>query len=318
MRKDGAGLWSISSIMMRHVLWISALAIASSASAQVYPESNAVWCLRNGISPGGLEYTIQMGHNPDTLINGVVYKRIWDGGVPDVWYEPPFFVRNGIDGKGYAYLPETGEEYLTVDLAAAVGDTVHDVLVYNAGDCCCPDGFMTQVTVVVDSIKTISNAGVTVVRHFVHVPCYPFTFYSPRDFFWQGGIGTSHGPFLHLSNSFAEILPRCITVGDTSYFADWSSPYGLPGTAICCLPNYSEIDEDASRAVVIVQPNPSAGLFRFIRAEAPTITVFDASGRRLFSTGSSEVDLGAYPPGCYHAFIATASGVANRPLVVMR
>ncbi|HRH39473.1 MAG TPA: hypothetical protein PK760_14065, partial [Flavobacteriales bacterium] len=81
--------------------------------------------MSNSISPAGQEYTIQMGHHPDTLINGMTYKRIWDTGLPNSWYTPIFYVRNEGDGKGYAYLPASDTEYLTVDLNAAVGDTVH-------------------------------------------------------------------------------------------------------------------------------------------------------------------------------------------------
>ena len=69
------------------------------------------------------------------------------------------------------FLVDSLAEYLTGDVAAIPGDTVRNVLVQNTIPDC-PLWIVDMTDVVVDSVVSLSNQGVTVIRHFVHTPCY--------------------------------------------------------------------------------------------------------------------------------------------------
>ena len=288
------------------------------ALGQAYPTSNAVWCLSNSSFPG-LHTRLQTGNNPDTLINGVVYTRIWDLRWPDdfAWMNE-YYVRNGEDGKGYAYLLDSLAEYKTMDLNATVGDTVHDVLMLNEFFPECGESGTVLTTMVVDAVDTITNAGVTVVRHYVRPPCYDLGSFDASRFFWQAGAGTSHGAILQATIGFGHTDPECVTVNDTNAYNGYSNPSGLPGGDPCCHALTTGIGSTQEVASICVTPNPSNGLFTLSNGLKQGFTVFNAQGQFISNGRGPEIDLSAQPTGLYTAVIGTASGQQVVRLVVQR
>ncbi|MBK6370933.1 MAG: hypothetical protein IPF64_14210 [Flavobacteriales bacterium] len=143
-----------------------------STTAQCFPDSSASWC---SIDLGGSDLVwmhMVMESDPDTIILGQTYKRI------DEYHRHSQFeneervsrdyVRSTPDGKGYVMLLDSMQEYLAADVNAAAGDTVRDVLIkVGFGAEPFPSYFLWDV--VVDSIISLENNGVSVVRQFIHL-----------------------------------------------------------------------------------------------------------------------------------------------------
>ncbi len=295
------------------------LGSALAASGQFYPDANALWCGTVLIeSLTGFSVQFQMGDSPDTLLSGTAYKRISAFGNASGSYEfiGDYYVRSDVTGKGYVYRPGVGDELLSGDIAAQAGDTVHDVLVA-VWD---PPAFTFQFRdFVVDSVVLLSNAGVSVTRHYLDpTPLHPFNPFNPisaSQVFWQAGMGTAFGPFVIGSSSFYQ----CV-VNDTMRY-DLSNN-GLPGpggAGQACWPVSTGLNEAVlgGNAYMTVLPNPSSGLFHFGQV-AEQIIVYNAEGRLLFRQSGQEVDLSTYPPGLYHAVVRTVQSVGHVRLVVVR
>ena len=149
------------------ILCLLALVVSNTANAQFYPAANAVWCGQDDDGgPPGFQVQFQMGATPDTLINGIVYKTVEEfNDASGNWtYKRSHYVRSDTNGMGYIYLPDSTDEYLTGDLGAVAGDTVHDVLMSMTNS---TDINYYLFYVLVDSVVSLSNAGVSVVRHYV-------------------------------------------------------------------------------------------------------------------------------------------------------
>lgn len=290
-------------------------------AAQFYPESNASWCIENVVSPDGFHIVVTMSDHPDTLIQGVGYKAMqtyFDDWGPWLPYGGGF-VRSDPDGKGYAYLPDSAAEYLTGDINAQEGDTLHDILIeVSGGDMCASDPFVLR-DVVVDSVRIRSNLGVSVTRHYVHTPCYLADGWLPATFFWQAGAGTSYGPFLKTTGGLNSEHLQCITVGDTCYYQPWENWWeGLPGGPICCFPLTLGVGEQTANDAVRAAPNPSTGLFDIFGAQSALIEVQDEMGRSLLKTRGHMIDLSLFSPGYYFAKVHRAQGSYTLRLVVLR
>lgn len=265
--------------------------LSGTAWTQFYPDSLANWCLFNGASPNGYYVGMQMLTEPDTIIDGMIYKRIARpfsiGGSPSSYR---YYVRSEADGKGYAYVPALGMEYLTGDLSVSVGDTLHDILMVDETLTCTyllsNDWNFVLADIIIQSIDTITNSGVTVIRHSVWPLC-DGTFHT---LFWQAGIGTEHGPILTLTPGLAHLDLHHASVGDTCYYNYSTLPSGLPGGPACCVVIPNEVGESSVEPSSIhIGPNPSAGIFTTeiteLKGSAPYhFTVLDALGRSVFST----------------------------------
>lgn len=307
-----------------HIVFIS-IFIAIVCPAQFYPASTADWCIFDGGYPLGPNDSpnrnLTMEEDADTLISGQSYQRIEQYNYYDFsdswYYATTYYVRSEPSGKGYLYFPDSAAEYLTGDLQAPAGDTVHDVLVLYQDPGC---GWDLQVTdAIVDSIVTLTYSGVTVQRHYVHTPCFNSANvnFIPDWSFWQASYGASNGPYLTYSDLLAPVGPACVVADGVFVYSVWSEPQGMPGTPCNCPDVDLGIAEFNRSESAHATPNPSTGLFHLGQA-ADHISVYNAQGRLLFRQHGNEVDLSAYPPGVYTAVVETAKGNSVLRLVVMR
>ncbi|HPF89716.1 MAG TPA: T9SS type A sorting domain-containing protein [Flavobacteriales bacterium] len=277
-------------------------------AAQYYPDSNAVWCLWTAPFDPGYNIQLRMGAEPDTLILGQAYKKITEhndfGGV---WNSMDvFYVRNGEDGKGYMFLLDSMAEYVTGDVNAVAGDTVHDVIIRT------PNSYFLR-DLVVDSVVALSNGGVDVVRHYAELT------FGPTDF-WQAGAGAATGPCL-VQPGLAGYLPLCIVGRDTVQYNIENTDQGLPGGPPCCADFALGSAPSASLPAEMMQvhPNPSSGPFYLLGTmQLFEAHVFDTQGRLLFRTNRREIDLSEQAPGLYTALVQYSTGQQTFRLVVAR
>ncbi len=308
--------------MYKKILLSVVVFTCCAASAQFYPDSSATWCLEVLGPPPPFEGHIiqQMSASPDTSISGQTYKEIIEfNDLFGTWaLVARHYVRSAQDGKGYAFLPDSMAEYLTGDTAALPGDTLHNVLAwydsYVSGGC--PSGGLDYglFDVVVDSVATLTNDGITVHRQFIHLACATIVLY-PDAFFWQAGMGTSFGPTLRLGDfsGFVEVID-CMNVAGINQYGSNSLPGGPP----CCSPLTTCMEALSPKHGIRVTPNPSPGLFEFNGADRATIQILDAQGRLLLLAEGPVVDLSAYPPGCYHARVPTRIGMRQVCLLLVK
>ena len=290
--------------MRKPTLAFLAVSFPAMFFGQFYPEASATWCMLNSVSPAGYDIVAQMGSDPDTLIDGHTYKRIlqYDNQFGQWWLNGKFYVRSDPSGRAYAYLLDSLAEYLTADLNAQTGDTIHQVLSFNTHFASsCVSGFVDPVlvTVVVDSIVQVNAGGTMVDRYYLDSPCWPST-PAPNWYFWQAGMGTSQGPILFISDGFSLVSLMCSIIANTEVY-----PSGI-GCDCPFLP--TGLTEQAARRVVNAYPVPTAGAVTFTGAPVLAVEVRDAGGRVLFTTRAKEVDLSSYPPGVYTAVVTTATG----------
>ena len=251
----------------------------------------------------GAPIQYRMGPEPDTLINGVIYKRI--DGYYDYGYlggegmTGPYFVRSAADGKGFIYLPDSTAEYLTGDLNAVAGDTVWVFI--GVGD--------LQRSAIVYSVEAIIEDGIEVIRTNVMV--------AGGLRFWQTGSGTSTGPFTW-PTAISGPDERCIIINDAVMFN--RSNDGLPGGPPCCVPLFLDVADQNNIPTLRPAPNPSNGLFTLSTASNLTdqVLVCDPHGREVLRTREKTIDLGAHPPGVYTAVVTTAQGRQAVRLVLLR
>ncbi len=294
--------------MNANLLCLCFLGTTLSTMGQFYPDSNAVWCgVDDNGGPPGYDVQLQMDNAPDTTIGGIVYKKVTEyNDESGEWqYVGVYYVRSDASGKGYIYLPDSMAEFLTGDATAQAGDTVHDVLTG------LPNGsFYGLVDLLVDSVVVLSNAGVTVTRHYVDPDI--FNPLSADVVFWQEGMGVNWGPIFRLSG-----IPHLSSVNDTvQYDIDFVN-LGYVGQI--CWQISAGISNTGNNEVGRLQftPNPSTGLFH-INHTTRQVSIYNAQGRLLFQTHGPVVDLNAYPPGVYTAVVQTAKGSSALRLVVMR
>jgi hypothetical protein len=235
---------------------------------------------------------------PDTLINGTVYKKIQENN--DASGTPEFirnhFVRSDTSGKGYVYIPDSAAEFLTGDLNAQAGDTVHDVLMSYTSE--------TEISywltdVIIDSVVTISVSGSQKTRWYTND--YTGTGAIP---FWQEGMGTVSGPVLELTGQWWYCC-----VNDTVQFGSGPCPSWI-----------TEVIEPrgAVAPLTVLGPNPSSGLFRLSSEQAHDVTVLNAQGLIVLTGRSSIIDLNGHPSGPYTAVVSTSHGVYTLRILVVR
>ena len=297
--------------------------ITPSTRAQFYASSNASWCLGDGLIMDGPLVNMEITSDADTLIMGVVYNRIIEYHGPSPWhYSKRHFVRSATDGKGYLFLLDSLAEYLTGDVSAEAGDPVYQVIMASDLDECLLIGYEYRLfDVVVDSVVTRMNDGISIARHYVHeVSCYNGGNgnFDPASFFWQAGLGAFAGPVLQIRSGLSGLGLNCAVAQGETVFSPWTTPVGDPGgPTICCWPlGLSVTEVDPSRHV-LVSPNPSTGLFRFTNAPGEK-RILDTRGREVLVTQANEVDLSGQPPGIYTAVVITASSRQAVRLVIVR
>lgn len=202
-----------------------------------------------------------------------------------------------------------------MDIAAITGDTVHNVLMANTWGV---DQMYTIGSVVVDSIVTYTNNDISVTRHYFASPEWGLAFPTSNEMFWQAGIGGSFGPLAIESVVDAFEHVSCLRQQDTYVCSmDFAYP-GLPGIPCDCpLDSPLGIENPVTARLVLVSPNPSAGLFT-LDARIRSAAIYDAIGIHLFTTNTSRIDLAAYSPGIYHAHVLFENGVSRVQLVVQR
>jgi hypothetical protein len=277
---------------------------------QFYPDSNAVWCGQadNG-GPPGFYVQYQMAAMPDTTINGTVYKKVseYTDETGDWVHVGTYYVRSDSSGRGYAYLPDSMAEYLTGDASALAGDTVHDVLLRTSHE---PSSH-ELVDLVVDSVVTLTNLGVTVTRHYC-----PFG--APNSF-WQAGMGGNFGPVIRVSGG----LSICAVQDIVLYNGNYNDPvYGpLPGGSMWCPSINVGVQEpnEPLHSVALSSPNPSEGPFTILSARPlEEVLVYDPQGVLILRTTDSKFDLGANATGLYTAVVSTTVGRIALRIVVAR
>ncbi len=287
-----------------------------------YPSADAGWCVLDYSSPpnGGWIW-LDMTETPDTVIDGTVYQRVQSykesGNQAYPWFWT-YYVRSAPDGKGYVYLLDSLAEYMTIDLGALVGDTVFQVLAFDNTQNC-PDqvsnsGFLFMDLIVVD-IDTITNLGVSVVRHDL-LPAYCTELIGP--YFWQEGLGTSEGIITGVTSGLSEVRLRSGAINDTCFYNGPGNEYALLGGPSCCTVIPTAIAEPGGPTLVQAVPNPSNGVFNIQAPVGSVITVRDARSRVLFTGKEQVIDLSRYPAGCYFATVVSGKSVANLRLVVAR
>lgn len=302
-----------------------ALLISAQLTAQLYPDSNATWCLTDPNTPSEYDVNMVMDADPDTTIMGQIYKRVRE--YRGIYGETSFelrdrhYVRSAEDGKGYVFLLDSMAEYLTGDTAAQAGDTLQNVLVWNDMSDCYPFDFVL-FDVIVDSVVTISNAGVTVRRHFAHTPCYLVTpgQFQPYRFFWQAGMGTSAGPYMHIRSGFVPITMICMMSGSSTRYSIWGAGPGQPGGDQCCWPITisNAVVERSPRSSITATPNPSTGLFSFNATGPIALEVFNSLGQPLMNVNGRSIDLSARPEGIYVVHLASGKERAVLRLIVQK
>jgi hypothetical protein len=286
--------------LARTVSLTAALLIGITAQPQFYPSANATCCLYNNSTPEGIDFVLEMNSDPDTIIGTATYQRVTGNN----WHWTNLFhVRSSDDGKGYMYVPSVGE-FLTGDLNAVVGDTVHDVMVVSSVDECPPAPQFNLVPMVVDSVVTLSNLGVTVTRTFVHTPCYVDANFIPANFFWQGGMGTAHGPFLVLTPGLSHLDLRCSMVDGIGQFNWVNEPGNLPGGPACCAPLTNSVEDLAGAISLRLVPDPCFNEVRLVGGSRNwrIVRVMSPDGREVMRTGfaaDSILTVGHLMPGCY-------------------
>lgn len=289
----------LSSTEMRLLtFFLFAIANGLVGLAQFYPEAKAYW---RGVDDNGgppfFNVAQVMPIFPDTLINGTTYKKIRENNDASGSSQliRDHFVRSDTSGKGYVYIPDSAAEFLTGDLNAQAGDTVHDVLVSltNSTDI---DYFYRDL--VVDSVVTLLVEGDPRTRWYINGDDF-----GGLLLFWQDGMGTISGPMLEMSGEWWNCC-----VNDTVQFGSGPCPQWITdvGEAL-----------DAAPAIM-VGPNPSNGIFRFSVEYPQRFAVLNAQGAFLLSDHSSVIDLTGRPPGLYLAVVATPLGNYPLRLVVER
>lgn len=317
--------------MMRRTNVFITLIFSLTCHAQFYPAATANWCIFEGGYPlapnNSPNRHLTLVEGADTLISGHSYQRILEYSFSDYndppvpwFYTTTYYIRSEPSGMGYLYLPDSAAEYLTGDLSAIAGDTVHDVLVKYL-DVNCAEAEFQLTDAIVDSIVTRTYGGVTVQRHYVHTPCFSSTNgnFIPDWSFWQAGYGASNGPYLRYSDLLAPIGPACVLADGDFVYSVWSEPQGMPGTPCNCPDLILGIAETGYGMPVHVTPNPSTGQFTLSTSQtANSVTVYSPTGQQLFQTNGQTMDLSAYPPGLYHAVVRTAQGDGHLSLMVQR
>lgn len=327
---------------MRLPFILSFLIAGLQTLGQFFPTRNAEWCAWS--SSVGLKYW--MPTEPDTLVGGLVYQKVLrftclsdfqpPGSCDQLTgngyaYEQTILARSTPDGKGYVRAAMDTVDHLVGDIAAEVGDTVRNVLIFDdLLDVWQTPSLRPKYDVVVDSIVPVERWGVSVRRHFVHEVTFwnavnqPPGFFIARRFFWQEGMGTTCGLVLRADTLTMTLYSlRCAMSGDSTvyswYFGGTSSPpWGYPpGGPACCAPWNVGVPEYSTEAG-IASENPSTGIFRLNATTPIEVMVLDAQGRLVTSVRGNELDLSAHPPGLYTAVVTTAQGRQAMRLMVVR
>lgn len=285
--------------------------------AQAYPDSVACWNVLNLNNDTCISTSFVMGAAPDTLISGEVYKRIfrfkdsWCFG--GYWYlDGEFYVRSDDMGRGYVFLLDSMQEYLSIDNNAQVGDTLDSVILTGMyGD----DESMGLGSVSIDSIYTLTINGMPITRKTINpLCCGAATPELALEIFWQVDMGTSYGPVLNAGAGYGFNSTQCMRIQNTNVFSNG------PTSGIECDCPFDltvNIDRASWSLLSSAHPNPSTGLFHLGHL-AEKISIYNAQGKLLFRQHGNEVDLSAHPPGVYTAVVQTARGKIAQRLVVMR
>lgn len=297
------------------LMWLNSIL----SLAQCFPDSSASWCFFS-LNSSDIVYTrMIMGAEPDTAALGKIYKRIDEyndaQGVDSWQFVRRYYVRSDSIGKGYVMLLDSMQEYLAADVSAVAGDTVDNVLTADSW------GYGQTYwlkSVIVDSVVSYSNNGVTVTRQFVHAAQWEPSYPTSYEIFWQAGMGNSYGPLLLLDVVGAFQVLDCLRQQDT-YVCSMNFAYpGLPGIPCDCpLESPLGVQDRTVVGQLWASPNPSTGLF-LLNAGARSVIVFDALGSRLLTTNTPRIDLSDRPPGMYHALVRSDAGVGHLRLLVQR
>jgi len=272
--------------MANQLLTLFALVCSFAANAQFYPSANGVWCgVDDSGGPPGFNVQFQMGAFPDTVINSTSYKKIseYNSSSGDFEIIREYYVRSDTNGRGYVYLLDSMAEFLTGDVSTQAGDTVHNVLFALSG---ANDVTYLILDMVVDSVVILSNAGVTVTRHYLNP-----SFFNPLSadvVFWQMGMGTSFGPVLEGSGYFS----LCGVNDSIQYDLANNGLPGPGGVGQICWPIATGMDESTGKERPLVSPNPSTGHFMIGDTRvAHAISVYNPTGKLVWQDSGNRIDL---------------------------
>jgi hypothetical protein len=289
---------------------VSAL-LQSKANAQGYfpfPDSAALWVQTYSfmvVGPPFPEFEVQAVANiqvngSDTIIADITYSQLTDlltgayyGGIRDdggrVWHVPP----------------DSVNAYILYDFTVSPGDTVHDVIYYQAfpGNW----GGPHLVDLIVEDVYADPAWGGRLV---VHAGAWP----------WIEGIGHAQGllaePDINVSGY--QLRLECMSHLDTIRFEYYGEgELGIPGN---CHPMALGVQDGLSNRSMRVFPNPSQGLFLLVAPVPWPLMVLDIHGCEVLRLPphSREIDLTDRPPGVYTVIQQTPQGRSVQRLVMVK
>jgi hypothetical protein len=300
------------------LILVAALTFGTRVHAQgdfPFPDSAALWVQTYSfmVSTGPpAQFEVQAVANIqvnglDTLMNGVLYSRMTDA-VTHAYYGS---VRDE-NGRVWFVPPDSTNEYTLFDLSASSGDTIYDVIYYQAFPAIWSGPELVDVVVL--GVEQDPLWGGRLVMQ---------TTWGE----WIEGIGHRQGllaePDINVSGY--QLRLECMSHMDTVRFRYYGAPpFEEPWT---CSTIGLHIPEkvDASRTFSI-HPNPSTG--SLILRSTPAITagsyytVHDATGRIIYhkslpvGADSVHIDLSGYAGGTYVVKLGDQEGVHHARVVL--
>jgi hypothetical protein len=265
------------------------------------PDSNATWCAQRGFlvtgNPDAFHtYNSIQYISGDTLINGLVYHKIYESGILEVMTIPPTSwtftyyndeyvgcIRENSNRQAFQIPNYLNFEFLLYDFNLQIGDTVPtNSLIILSG---------------IDSIFDGTNYRQRFKLSSADSSFWPDPFYY-EHVSWIEGIGSTGGNFFSLGPYF-EHGGRLyeFTQNGIAYYQDSITPCNLSL-------GQSDIGQ---QKLINVYPNPIVDKLNIVYDAQTTediiVLIFDLSGKKLFhktlQAGHNEIDLKYLDSGIY-------------------
>jgi len=150
----------------------------------------------------------------------------------------------------------------------------------------------SQIPIVIDSIVEVDVQGVPKDCFYLSSDCFPWSEgFDPQYFFWQEGLGTSHGPILAMTNGLSSANMVCAEVNDTNVYSYSANPCGCTA--------YTSISEFEEGPDIVIIPGNIMGQFIIDHTMSLDIEVFNSAGALVLQTNGLGFDISQQPPGIY-------------------
>jgi hypothetical protein len=307
-------------------------------NAQTYmplPDSNVLWENWEEASYGCNYQKVYIPEsNPDTLINGLIYHKLYyhevstSGPPPDPgnisFFDSLYFGAFRQDDSGRVYLRYyinyfDQEEVLYMDLSVEQGDTVKQLPCFSTA----PQDPLTDLRV--DSVDYVSNGPYLRKRIFLRnlAPFFPWGNY---DLVWIEGIGSVNSGLINVvDNGWSEFyFMKCMSASDTTFYQGDFLTGGVVYTqGVCVLPYTTEIQKVEPEVSVAVYPVPANDYVIFelnTNDRNGTVTITDITGQTITTlpqTGEKMVwQTEGVKPGVYLYRLQSGQGSACGKLIV--